>query len=253
MTDKAIKEANPLALELAPGVTLELVRVAAGEFLMGSKDADEQADPSEKPQHKVYLDEYLIGKYPVTVAQFAVFAQATHYKTTGKADVQKKGKHPAVGVNRSSAAAFCEWASQVTGRAVRLPTEAEWEKAARGTDGRIYPWGDAFDENLLNSSEGDKGDTTPVGSYPGGASPYGALDMAGNVWEWCVDWFAEEYYQNSPAQNPTGPRAGDYRVARGGSFTDLQDDTRCAARLNSLPNSQDNAQGFRVAVSLARH
>ncbi|MGB8645745.1 MAG: bifunctional serine/threonine-protein kinase/formylglycine-generating enzyme family protein [Anaerolineae bacterium] len=239
-----------LMLELARGVTLELVRVPAGEFLMGSK-ADMQVSSDEKPQHKVYLDEYLIGKYPVTVAQFAAFVQATGHKVA-VGDAQHKANHPVVNVSWDDVVAFCKWASQVTGRAVRLSTEAEWEKAARGTDGRIYPWGNTFDQNLLNSAEGRKRDTTLVGSYPKGVSPYGALDMAGNVWEWCADWFAKDYYENSPAQNPTGPNVGSYRVVRGGSFDFLQYGARCALRGNSDPGNLDNSLGFRVAASLAR-
>jgi len=155
-----------------------LVRVPAGEFLMGSSDADEQSDSSEKPQHKVYLDEYLIGKYPVTVAQFAAFVQATKYQTKVKGDVQKKGNHPVTGVNQRGAVAFCEWASKVTGRTVRLPTEGRVGKGGARDRWAPLSLGNTFDENLLNSSEAGQGGTTPVGSYPGGASPYDALDMA---------------------------------------------------------------------------
>ncbi|MGB8648077.1 MAG: SUMF1/EgtB/PvdO family nonheme iron enzyme [Anaerolineae bacterium] len=272
------KEAKHLTLDLAPGVTLELVRVPAGEFLMGSSDTESQ-EKDEKPQHKVYLDEFLIGKYSVTVAQFAVFVQATGHKTTAEAkgsgwvwttgwkeikganwqhprgpgsEAQQKANHPVTQVSWADAVAFCEWASKVTGRAVRLPTEAEWEKAARGTDGRIYPWGNTFDKNLLNSNDGGKGDTTAVGSYPGGASPYGALDMAGNVWEWVADWYAANYYTSSPRDNPKGPPSGSSRVVRGGSFSSDQGSVRCVYRIWFYLVRRSNYQGFRVASSPIR-
>ncbi|MGB8649012.1 MAG: SUMF1/EgtB/PvdO family nonheme iron enzyme [Anaerolineae bacterium] len=256
------KRAAGLVLELAAGVMLELVRVGAREFLMGTTPEQAAAvikngnsewkrrGAREQPQHKVYLDEYLIGKYPVTVAQFAAFAKATGHKAVG--DVQKKGNHPATNVSWDDAVAFCKWASEVTKRAVRLPTEAEWEKAARGTGGRVYPWGDPFDKRLLNSSEGENEGTTPVGSYPGGASPYDALDMAGNVWEWCADWFAEDYYKNSPMHNPTGPTTGDDRVIRGGAFNYPQSNARCAYRSWCRPYSTSSLQGFRVVAAPVR-
>ncbi|MGB8645523.1 MAG: formylglycine-generating enzyme family protein [Anaerolineae bacterium] len=265
-TDLDEQVTNDLALELAPGVTLEFVRVAAGEFLMGSSGADKSARANEKPQHMVYLDEYFIGKYPVTVVQFAAFVQATGYEpmpekhgdwqSPGGPESETRGNHPATFVNWEDAVAFCEWASRVTGRTVRLPTEAEWEKAARGTDGRLYPWGNTFDSDLLNRRPAFKGDSMPVGSHPGGASPYGALDMLGNVSEWCADRYAADYYKNSPLQNPTGPDvahedAEHQRVVRGGSFDIIQGYARCAYRDNYFPYLRDDFQGFRVAVSLA--
>ncbi len=190
------------------------------------------------------------------VAQFAAFVQATGYKTaaekagggrvwTGSAwelvsgadwqhpsgpnsDVGQKADHPVTQVSWDDAVAFAQWVSQVTGRNVRLPTEAEWEKAARGTDGRIYPWGDIWDKTKLNSFEGGRGDTTQVGKYsPEGDSPYGAADMAGNVWEWTADWYGETEYKDRTASgqsitDPTGPASGDYRVVRGGSWYNTQ-------------------------------
>jgi formylglycine-generating enzyme required for sulfatase activity len=121
---------------------------------------------------------------------------------------------------------YCEWLSHKTGTNFKLPTEAQWEKAARGTDGRKYPWGSReSDETLANFNE-KIGKTTPVGSYPAGASPYRLLDMSGNVWEWCSDWYGSGYYKNSPKENPTGPRSGPGRVLRGGDvgFRLCQDD-----------------------------
>ena len=171
--------AAPLLLSLAPGVTLELVRVPAGEFLMGSAAGDKVAFSDEMPQQTVYLDEYLIGKYDVTNAQYAAFAQATNRSWSMPAG---KENHPVVNVSWDDAVAFCQWASQITGRRIQLPSEAQWEKAARSTDGRLFPWGnDEPNASRLNFNS-YVGDTTPVGKYsPAGDSPYGAADMAGNV------------------------------------------------------------------------
>ena len=162
-------------------IHLELVRVPAGPFLMGDD------------KHTVDLPEFYIGKYPVTNQQYAAFVQASkarapdHWKE-GKIPAGKEN-HPVVYVKWDEAVAFCQWLSQASGHEVRLPSQAEWEKAARGADGRTYPWGNEPPPNpdLCNFKDSGIGDTTPVDRYPNGASPYGALDMAGNVWEWTAD------------------------------------------------------------------
>jgi formylglycine-generating enzyme required for sulfatase activity len=215
---------------------------------MGSIQDEKHAPKNEKPQHRVYLDEYWIGKYPVTVAQFAAYAWATGVKTEAELDIKGKADHPVTNLTWEEAMAFCEWAGRVTGREVRLPSEAQWEKAARGVDGRIYPWGSRFDQTRCNVDR-YFGNTTPVGKFsPAGDSPYGCADLAGNVWEWCADWYGEEYYRASPAENPTGPASGEARVIRGGCFRNSRWDVRCARRAGYRPYHLLAARGFRVVV-----
>ncbi|MBN1890078.1 MAG: SUMF1/EgtB/PvdO family nonheme iron enzyme [Thermoflexales bacterium] len=168
----------------------ELVLIPAGEFLMGSDPAkDKQAYDDEKPQHKRHLPDYYMAKTPVTNGQYLAFVEKTGQRALGywKGGKLPKGKenHPVVNVTWHDAVAYCRWLAEVTGKPYGLPSEAEWEKATRGTDGRIYPWGNDWDAKKCNTSEGGKKGTTPVVAYPGGASPYGCLDMSGNVWEWC--------------------------------------------------------------------
>jgi len=228
---------------------MEFVRVPAGEFRMGSdSQKDKLTRDDEIPQHKVSLDEYLIGKTPVTNCQYQAFVQASGYR---RECPKGKEQHPVVNVSWDDAVAFCAWASQVSGTKVRLPSEAEWEKAARGTDECIYPWGDqAPDATRCNSSMRVR-DTTRVGRYsPKGDSPYGAQDMAGNVWEWVNDWYEAGYYRNSPSLNPPGPDSGQSHVLRGGSWYRDESDVRSAYR-NCL-DSDNGAYfiGFRCARSL---
>jgi len=239
----------PDVLTITSPIHLELVRVRAGEFLMGSDPAkDRHAKDDEQPQHRVYVSEFYIGKHPVTNAQYAVFAKATKRKAPqhwkGGKIPSGKENHPVVWVSWDDAVAFCQWLSQETGKQFRLPTEAEWEKAARGTDGRIYPWGNEWDESRANVGKFGRGlvslvseaaiATTPVGQYsPRGDSPYGAADMAGNVEEWCSDWYDEQEYQRrakSTVKDPPGPKKGANRVLRGGSWNFNRGDARCAAR-----------------------
>lgn len=265
-------------LQLAPGVTLELVPIPAGEFLMGSADADKMAAYNEKPQHRVYLDEYLIGRYPVTVAQFGAFVQATGYRTTAEKegsgwvyvgsewkevkgarwrapagaprDLKAFANHPVTQVSWRDARAFCEWASQVAGRPVRLPTEAEWEKAARGTDGRLYPWGNEVPDNKRCNFNMNVKDTTSVGRYsPAGDSPYGCADMAGNVWEWTSSTF--EGYPYAPEDGREAVEAVDdlsLCVLRGGAFYGRESLVRCACRSWGAPDFRSGSYGFRVCA-----
>jgi formylglycine-generating enzyme required for sulfatase activity len=214
-----------------------MVYVPAGEFLMGATDADSKAADDEKPQHTVYLDSFWIDRTEVTNAQFVRFlnAMGEHEGTceghqcvemkegedadshilqrSGRYEVEAGfGEHPVIEVTWYGAQAYCQWAG------VRLPTEAEWEKAARGADGRRYAWGNSAPD-CSKAQYGDcAGATVPVGSKPEGASPYGVQDMAGNVWEWVSDWYDLAYYRSSPAQNPLGSTSGEEKVFRGGSW-----------------------------------
>ena len=245
------KKRPELMIELAPGVTMEFMRVPAGEFLMGSDpNKDKQAQSWEQPQHKVTLNENLIGKYPVTNRQYQAFVQATGRRAPQHWSNNKipagKEEHPLVYVNWQDAADFCEWAAKVSGARVRLPSEAEWEKAARGTDGRSYPWGDAApDAQRCNFNEHVK-DTTPVGKYsPAGDSPYGCADMAGNVWEWVADWYGS--YTSTPVSNPSGPKTGTSRMLRGGSWNKNNGNMRSSYRNLNDPSYTNYDIGFRCA------
>jgi formylglycine-generating enzyme required for sulfatase activity len=222
---------------------------------MGSLQGEGEND--EHPQHKVYLDAYYIGKNVVTNAQFAKFVKQTGYRTQGEWEKHfsfNTANHPVVNVSWNDAKAYCDWAG------LRLPTEAEWEKAARGTDARRYPWGNEWDASKCNNWNGIKTasmaniyqgrGTIPIASHPEAASPYGVLGQAGNSWEWCADWYDENYYQNSPASNPTGPTKGIYRVLRGGSWCRYSPDLfRCAVRLKDVPENDGVEGGFRCACS----
>jgi eukaryotic-like serine/threonine-protein kinase len=225
-----------------------MVFIPAGEFLMGAADDDPFANIDEKPRHAVFLDAFWIDKYEVTNAQYkmCVVAGACLPSSGYGDDSQYNGdRQPVVGVSWDDAVAYCRWVGG------RLPTEAEWEKAARGTDGRIYPWGNDWDPRKVNSEEGGLGRTADVGSYPDGASPYGALDMAGNVWEWVADWFVRPYPSGRQV-NPTGPAKGGDKVLRGGYWGDLQFNVRTTARFGDDPIAHGNAIGFRPVVSPGR-
>jgi formylglycine-generating enzyme required for sulfatase activity len=219
------------------------VYVPAGEFLMGSLDS--VGDDNEHPQHTVYLDAFWIMQTEVTNAQYAkcVDAGACSAPDNSRWQDAAYADHPVTDVDWNQATEYAAWVGG------RLPTEAEWEKAARGTDGRTYAWGEEQPDQSLANCCGFVNDTTPVGSYPAGASTYGALDMAGNVWEWTADWYDSGYYSRSPVQNPTGPSSGDYRVLRGGGYWGEAAVVRVANRVRFYPGFRNWAGGFRVVSS----
>jgi len=215
----------------AKGITMHFV--PAGEFAMGSEAYDD-----EKPIHQVYLNAFYMDIYEVTNAAYKACVMTgvcdppqntrsyTHPSYYGNSQYDD---YPVIYVEWHQAQTYCEW------RGGSLPTEAQWEKAARGTDGRTYPWGNSMpDKNRLNYN-GNFGDTSKVGSYESGKSPYGMYDMAGNVWEWVADWYDGSYYKSSPSSNPLGPNFGQYRLLRGGSWSVSDNYVRSADRYNGTP------------------
>jgi formylglycine-generating enzyme required for sulfatase activity len=262
-----------------------LVTVPAGPFLMGSADDDEMAFSAEKPQHQVTLPAFKIGTYPVTNQQFGAFVAAGGYGErrywTEDGWVRKEHdgwreprafgapfdlpNHPVVGVSWYEALAYCGWLTEVwraqgligMEEVVRLPTEAEWEKAARGTDGRRYPWGADPDRERANYGDAGIGSTSAVGCFPGGASPYGCLGMAGNVWEWTSSLWGESLgkpdfvypYNASDGRENLEAEDAVLRVLRGGAFIDFERYLRCAYRFRYFPYLRLDDVGFRVVVS----
>jgi len=218
-----------------------VVLIPAGEFLMGNRETERT--PLE---HNVYVSDFFMDKTGVSWAQFKSFAAATgtplppHPPYWGFID-----DHPAVYVTWAEANNYCEWAGG------RLPTEAEREKAARGSDGRKYPWGDTEPEPRLGQFRKSWGydATAPVGSHPAGASPYGLLNMGGNVWEWCADWYADDYYEQSPYRNPRGPDSGRAHVVRGGSWDSRPSVLSASCRSWGHPGYRDGDFGFRCAMN----
>lgn len=225
-----------------------LIFVPAGEFLMGSNEADLDADEDEKPQHTVYLDAYWIDRTEVTNDMYrrcVSDGECSDPAHSPRYEMKEYWNHPLLGVSWDQAVDYCAWAGR------RLPTEAEWEKAARGTDGRLYPWGnEAPNESLLNFDH-QVDDTVEAGSYPTGASPYGVLDMAGNVWEWTADGYDEGYYADSPNENPQGGDSVNRRVLKGGSWNTQAHNVRPANRFWGFPGRNDT-DGFRCAMSAGK-
>jgi iron(II)-dependent oxidoreductase len=237
-----------------------LITIPAGPFLMGD---DEYSDAN--PQHEVTLPEFKFGKYPVTNAQYLRFIEET-----GREWHSSDGRNPnnstcpATDLTWYDARAYCEWLTKFwrnKGRisdneTVRLPTEAEWEKAARGTDGRVYPWGNDWHDSICNTYELGLHDTTPVGIFPEGASPYRCLDMAGNVCEWTSslwgkDWEKPEFkypYKMDDVRENLDAEDDIPRVLRGGSWSYFRDFAQCTSRIRNVPYFRSDYSGFRVVV-----
>jgi formylglycine-generating enzyme required for sulfatase activity len=221
-----------------------MVYVPEGEFLMGSADDDPDAETMEKPQHTVYLESFWIDKTEVTNAQYRKCVEAGACEEPGCWNMESYNSpdQPVVCVTWHQAQAYATWVGG------RLPTEAEWEKAARGTDGRIYPWGNSPPDCSKANYSSCAAAALPVGSLPDGASPYGALDMAGNAYEWVLDWYQIDYYSSSPHESPQGPKSGIQRVGRGGSFRGGPQLVRCAHRNRLDPGGSLSDIGFRVVM-----
>ena len=257
----------------------ETIRVDAGAFVMGNQAGNDD----ERPVHRVHLDAFYISKHPVTVGQYARFVRETGHRapavfelplivTSGGRDREKvfrsvatpycwidgqppaaMQEHPATLVRWEDAAAFCAWMGGITGHAVRLPTEAEWERAARGgVDGRQFPWGDDIDPTranyLADPTRRAAAGTTPVTKFQPNA--FGLHDTIGNVWEWVSDWYQPEYYLSGPERNPRGAAQGQLRLVRGGAWTTSDPHMlTCSYRHKVPPDTYSYSIGFRVAFS----
>jgi eukaryotic-like serine/threonine-protein kinase len=246
--------ATPTSLDIA-----EEVLIPAGTFQMGCDVSNlaESCFSNEQPLHMVYLDGYHIDKYPVTNARYKACVDAGGCTAPQSVNSSTRSPYygnatyanfPVINVTWHQASAFCAWADK------RLPTEAEWEKAARGSsDTRKYPWGNEDPTcslaNYVGSTGYCVGDTSEVGSYPAGASPYGVMDMAGNVWEWVNDWYQADYYSVSPDSNPQGPATGPERVLRGTWWNGYGESLRSAYRNYFHPDFWDLDYGFRCVRS----
>jgi formylglycine-generating enzyme required for sulfatase activity len=253
-----------------------LARIPAGDFLMGAADAERD----ERPVHRVFVSEFFIGRFPVTNDEYARFVRATGYPAPAIRDLPLiaigardslfrdlaspyvwnddlppagRGGHPVVLVRFDDALAYCEWMSEVLARTVRLPSEAEWEKAARGgVEGQRYPWGNEIDSSHCNflmdpATKRERG-TRSTGLYPPNA--YGLYDVCGNVWEWVADWYSSDYYGTGEMRDPRGPQSDTMRIVRGGSW--VNDDVtmlRCAYRHRVPPDTYAYSIGFRIACA----
>ncbi len=246
-------EENVYLWDMGKGLKIEMVYVPPGPFTMGSVDGGDD----EKPKHTHAMAKgYYVGRYETTWKEFLFFCEKTGRSQPEAPSWGRKGDHPVINVSWEDASAFCAWAG------LALPTEVQWEKAARGTDGRKYPWGSEWDPARVNfcdrscpedfswkSEDEDDGHgyTAPVGSYARGVSPYGAHDMAGNVWEWCADWYKDDAYASYAKGSTAPPSSGSLRVNRGGSWYDTAGYVRSAYRSRDTPGIRYLNLGFRPA------
>ena len=237
-----------------------MILIPAGPFPMGVPKGDRDGGRDEYPRHEVMLDHYYIDIYEVTHGRYAEFVKATGHRTPENPKYPKRtlwsdrlsdslAERPVINVDWHDADAYCRWAGK------RLPTEAEWEKAARGTDDRRFPWGNVEPTHKhLNFNQQWQGEKTlmPVGSYEAGKSPFGAYDMAGNVWEWVADWYDPLYYEKSPAVNPKGPDSGTYKVLRSSGWSVETPLVRLFTRVKSVPANRNDSTGFRCAADASQ-
>lgn len=243
-----VTEVEPGAASQAEPVREDMVMIPAGPFVRGTTSGGFD----EQPQRTIFLDTFTIDRYEVTNHQYQQFVQATGHRKPGLPSRYAKGggkmrgtNQPVVYVSWDDATEYCHWKGK------RLPTEAEWEKAMRGTDGRLWPWGNREETSGANWARVQDGYevSAPVGSFETDKSPYGVMDGAGNVLEWVGDWYLETYYKDSPERNPPSPEHGTYRVLRGGSYTSTGGDIRVTSRSKMMPDFRDETIGFRCAIS----
>jgi formylglycine-generating enzyme required for sulfatase activity len=244
--DVALPEPGPVSNEKP--IEGDMVEIPAGPFIRGTASGGFD----EQPQRTIHLDTFSIDRHEVTNYQYQRFVTATGHRKSGPPSRYAKSigrmrgvNQPAVYVSWDDAAAYCQW------KGMRLPTEAEWEKAMRGTDGRLWPWGNQERPNGANWARVQDGHdvTAPVGSFQTDKSPFGVMDGAGNVMEWVGDWYGETYYKEAPERNPPSPEFGTYRVLRGGGYTTTGGDIRVTSRSKMMQDFRDETIGFRCAIS----
>ncbi|ULA62384.1 MAG: FGE-sulfatase domain-containing protein [Nitrospira sp.] len=234
-----------------------MVFIPEGSFPMGVPHGDRDGGRDEYPRHDVFVSEFYIDKFELTNSRYLEFVKATKHRIPqnptnatrnlwqGDTITESLADRPVINVDWADANAYCQWAGK------RLPTEAEWEKAAKGTADRRFPWGNVEPTNKhLNFNQQWIGEKTlmPVGSYELGKSPFGVYDVAGNVWEWVNDWYDAKYYEKSPAKNPTGPETGTKRVLRGSGWQNETPTVRIFTRVDSDPTMRNESTGFRCAM-----
>jgi formylglycine-generating enzyme required for sulfatase activity len=248
-----VGQALPAVKEPSLPFEPEMVLIPAGEFPMGSDpNKDEKARDNELSQHRLHLADYYLSRTPLTNAQYAAFVR----ETGGDAPKHWGGgtlpgdeeDHPVTRISWNDAMAYCRWLSEITGKPYGLPSEAQWEKGARGTDGLIFPWGNEWDPQRCNSREAGPGGTTRVGTFPAGASPYGLLDTAGNVWEWTRSLLKPYPYKSDDGREDLEVEGA--RVLRGGSFVSRSGGVRCANRGKRGSHVHHEYGGFRVLLAV---
>lgn len=243
---QTVPEVREVLLTSPEAKSQTMVPVQKGDFLRGSRTDDQTSRPEEQPQAKVFLDAYFIDQAPVTAADYQLYLDATGTQPDPQwhkfNDPKNAPLKPVVYIDWSEASAYAKWAGK------RLPTEAQWEKAARGTDGRAYPWGNDAPNDKRACF--DQKSPCEVGAHPFGSSPWGVHEMAGNVFEWVEDWYSADYYKEGATRNPPGAETGTKKVIRGGSFAHGEFALRCASRGRYAPDARRANHGFRCAWSL---
>ncbi len=249
MNDRTLETGSPDAATVPPFPEPSLIRIPEGWFWMGSDSGQD----NEQRVHRVWVDSFLLAARQVTNAEYSQFLGATGAPPPPFWE-QPEFRHPeqpVVGVSWFEAVRYCEWLTAMSGRVYRLPTEAEWERAARaGKEGMLFPWGDAAPQSRPNYDQRWKNGPEPVAQYQ--RNDFGIYDICDNVHEWCSDWFQTDYYSNSPERNPRGPESGVRRASRGGSWRHHIKVARCAARSSIPPQFQYADYGFRVAADAGK-